>query len=519
MSKNISCVIPAHNEEKTIASVLKTAKAAKQKGLISEIIVVSDGSNDKTAEIAQSAKIDRVIILKKNIGKGGAVIKGIGASKSENILMLDADLVNLSVKHIKKIVEPLKNSEADMVIAFMADDNWQVMMPQLSGQRAFRKKAFQDIINNKKFQKSGYSFEMMLNRYAGKKNLKTLYIPVTHLGHIKRAVKYGTLKNLMTQASFYSKMANFYKLTLLLLAIIILLLLGYLIFVSPNRGPNDASAIFSSPKLGDKILIVSAHPDDETLGAGGYIKEAIKKGAEVKVIIITNGDANKLSTMAKDKTFLPKNQDFIEEGNRRMAESRSALLILGLKEDDIFFLGFPDGGIKDLLTKNWQESRVSSYTKWNKNNYDGTYQKDASYTGTELISLLDEIISQEKPQILITHSSFDRNTDHQAILNFVKTASGELTNREIISKPKIYSFLIHYNIYQYPHPRRLETKAGLTPPEDLKDSCRWSSFPLSSEDEADKLAAIKKYKSQLLGNYFGLLFAFVRTNELFCSID
>lgn len=519
MSKNISCIIPAHNEEKTIAAVLKTAKAAKNEGLLDEIIVVSDGSKDKTVEIAQTAKIDKVIILKKNIGKGGAVIKGIASSKFENILMLDADLVNLNLGHIKKIVEPLKNSEVDMVVAFMSDDNWQVVMPQLSGQRAFRKKSFLEIIANKKFLSSGYSFEMMLNRYAGKKNLKTLYIPVTHLGHVKRAVKYGTLKNLMTQVGFYSKMANIYKFVLLFLAAIIILLLGYLIFISPNRGPNDASAIFSSPKEGDKILIVSAHPDDETLGCGGYIKEALKKGAEIKVVIITNGDANKLSTMAKDKTLLPKNQDFIEEGNRRMAESRSALLILGLKEDDIYFLGFPDGGLKDLLTKNWQEPRVSSYTKWNKNEYDGTYQKDSSYTGTKLVSLLDEIESQIKPETIITHSSFDRNADHQAVLNFVKTASGELENREIISKPEIYSFLIHYNIYQYPHPRRLEIGAALTPPEDLKNSCRWSSFPLSSEDEADKLAAIKKYKSQLVGNYFGLLFAFVRTNELFCPID
>ena len=68
----ISVIIPAYNEEATIAEVIKTVK---QVPIINSIIVVSDGSTDRTVEIANSLKVN-VFEMKKNIGKGGAIKKG-----------------------------------------------------------------------------------------------------------------------------------------------------------------------------------------------------------------------------------------------------------------------------------------------------------------------------------------------------------------------------------------------------------------------------------------------------------
>mgnify|MGYP001415364370 FL=1 len=65
----VSAIIPAYNEEKTIGGVLRTIKSVS---LITEIIVISDGSTDGTAQIARNYGA-HVIELSENIGKGGEI--------------------------------------------------------------------------------------------------------------------------------------------------------------------------------------------------------------------------------------------------------------------------------------------------------------------------------------------------------------------------------------------------------------------------------------------------------------
>lgn len=518
--KNISCIIPAHNEEKLIGSVLKIVKKARSIGLISEIIVISDGSTDRTAEVAQSANVDKVIILDKNIGKGGAVIKGINSSKYENILMLDADLINLSIDHVKKMVEPFFHYDADMVIGYLANDNWQIVLPQFSGQRVFKKSPFKEIIKSNKFIKSRYSFELLLNRFAGKAKLKTLYVPLAGLSHIRREKKWGNFKTILTQAGFWTAVVNTYKYYLIGILSIILLFEIYLIFFSPIRIGNTNFTTLPAPKDSDKILIISSHPDDESIGAAGFIRDAKKAGAAVTVVVITNGDANRWSTSIGERDWLPSGNDFADEGMIRMGESKTALKSLGLNDDNIIFLGFPDGNLRYLLGQNWSSSRTSSYTKWDSDKYDGTYKKGVGYTGEALESILKEIISQKQPNIIITHSILDRNSDHRTIYSLVKLAREELRTREIAKSYRLYTFLVHSNVYNYPHPLRYQPKDPLYPSEELRGDCNWTVYPLSSETEKAKDVAIHTYKSQLKGGYLRFLLpAFVRTNELFCPVN
>src|SRR3989338_4298988 len=87
-----SLVIPAYNEEKTIAHVIKQAKLVKD---ISEIIVVDDGSKDRTSKIAKNLGVE-VIKHHKNLGKGEALKTGISHARGTIILFLDADLKNIT---------------------------------------------------------------------------------------------------------------------------------------------------------------------------------------------------------------------------------------------------------------------------------------------------------------------------------------------------------------------------------------------------------------------------------------
>lgn len=98
-SLHISVIVPAYNEEERLPPMLDECleylENRKNSGLTYEVIVVSDGSKDKTVEIAQgyAKKYDtvRVLSLIKNRGKGGAVRLGIQSARGSVLLFADAD--------------------------------------------------------------------------------------------------------------------------------------------------------------------------------------------------------------------------------------------------------------------------------------------------------------------------------------------------------------------------------------------------------------------------------------------
>ena len=104
----ISVVIPAYNEEKTIGEVLsKTIQVMENFGNPYEIIVVDDGSTDKTREAASSYKVT-VLTNGINKGKGYALRKGFRHARGQIIVTLDADGSH-DPKEIPKLIEPLYN--------------------------------------------------------------------------------------------------------------------------------------------------------------------------------------------------------------------------------------------------------------------------------------------------------------------------------------------------------------------------------------------------------------------------
>jgi len=106
-------IIPAYNEEETIGGVIKNLKKAGFK----DILVVDDGSKDKTAKRAknENTKVARHII---NIGLGGALATGIEYAKKRNckyVITCDADDQH-KVDDVKKILDELKKERFDFII-------------------------------------------------------------------------------------------------------------------------------------------------------------------------------------------------------------------------------------------------------------------------------------------------------------------------------------------------------------------------------------------------------------------
>ena len=116
----LSVIIPAHNEEVKISVSLKEIDAYLQKqGYSYELLVVDDGSTDKTREITESlqGKIKRLKVAgyKENRGKGCAVRTGMFQAKGDYCLFTDADN-SISIEQIEKFWPELERG-ADVVIA------------------------------------------------------------------------------------------------------------------------------------------------------------------------------------------------------------------------------------------------------------------------------------------------------------------------------------------------------------------------------------------------------------------
>ena len=108
----ITIGIPAYNEEKNIASIITELKK-----ITDSIIVCDDGSSDMTSEISKN--LGAVVIShKKNMGYGAAINSIFQKSKELNVDLLvtfDADGQH-RVEDIQKVIEPIKNNVADLVI-------------------------------------------------------------------------------------------------------------------------------------------------------------------------------------------------------------------------------------------------------------------------------------------------------------------------------------------------------------------------------------------------------------------
>jgi cellulose synthase/poly-beta-1,6-N-acetylglucosamine synthase-like glycosyltransferase len=87
---SVSVIIPSHNEERYIQECIESVIAADFKGK-KEIIVVDDGSKDKTAEIASKYLDNIKLIRKKHSGKSDSINKAISVSKGELIAIVDGD--------------------------------------------------------------------------------------------------------------------------------------------------------------------------------------------------------------------------------------------------------------------------------------------------------------------------------------------------------------------------------------------------------------------------------------------
>jgi len=205
---SVSAIIPAYNEEKHIGQVLY---AVKRVGEIDDIVVVSDGSTDRTAEVACGFDGVRVIELPQNMGKGYAMKAGLDNTSASIVLFLDADLIGLEPHHVRALLLPVFHGAADMVLGVFCSgrgmtDLAQKLTPFLTGQRAVKRWVL-DMIGEEVWS-TGYGIEMALTRCARKWNLRVMEVPLYGVTHVMKEEKMGVMRGMAERLKMYWEIAK-----------------------------------------------------------------------------------------------------------------------------------------------------------------------------------------------------------------------------------------------------------------------------------------------------------------------
>ena len=120
----LSICVPVYNEEKSIKKTISDLYNSFQE---SEIIVVNDGSNDKTYELLKSIEKDNVILLNnhKNMGYGYSLKKAMEKAKGKYIAWFDGDGQH-RIEDLKNIYNYIINEGCDVVIGARGEGSYQV---------------------------------------------------------------------------------------------------------------------------------------------------------------------------------------------------------------------------------------------------------------------------------------------------------------------------------------------------------------------------------------------------------
>jgi LmbE family N-acetylglucosaminyl deacetylase len=219
------------------------------------------------------------------------------------------------------------------------------------------------------------------------------------------------------------------------------------------------------------ILVIAPHSDDEAIGCTGVILRAVARGQRVGVIVVTAGDGfPKAAAAAAGKSIEALTpQDFVDLSTMRQRHTLSAMREIGVRPNDVYFLGYPDGGMKALFAMAGESppeprnvppyrqphtGRSETYGTAVADYHTRRHGRAAPYRKQAVVEDLREIIADARPrEIYVTHE-IDTHPDHAALFRFVRDAA---TTAHF--QGRLLTFVVHGIEPQEPPTKRIALTA------------------------------------------------------------
>jgi len=202
----IAAIVAAYNEEPTIGPIVKTLVTSH---LFRDVIVISDGSTDRTADIARENGASLVHQFPWKHGKGSAMMHGVAHTDADVLFFCDADLRGLEKKHVEALLRPVLHGTLAMTVG-LRDRGRFIMrltrfLPLIGGERAMRRHIFEDIPDR---YLQGFMVESALNYYCRSRKLPygTVELPGLHIR--RKMQKVGIWKGLLEYIHMWWQIAK-----------------------------------------------------------------------------------------------------------------------------------------------------------------------------------------------------------------------------------------------------------------------------------------------------------------------
>jgi glycosyltransferase involved in cell wall biosynthesis len=184
----VAAIIPAYNEEVTIADVVKVLVDSP---VVQEVIVVSDGSTDNTSKLAHEAGAT-VYEHAENSGKGEAMLFGVSKTDADVIAFFDADLIGFTLEHVEQLAKPVLVDGWHMACSLRDRGlirTWITRhLPLISGERVLRREVIEKLPPR---LLKGFMVEAAMNYHCRSRHWTYGAVPLQGLSILRKHQKVG----------------------------------------------------------------------------------------------------------------------------------------------------------------------------------------------------------------------------------------------------------------------------------------------------------------------------------------